>query len=129
MQLQHLRLHGHVQGGGGLVGDEQPRLVHERHRDQHALAHPTGELVRVLVEPPSGITDAHSAQHVRGQLAGLSARHLAVDPYRFDDLVADGEDRVQAREGILEHHRRDSPPDATQRGLVEWDEIGSLEHD
>ncbi len=48
-QLKNLRLNGHVERGRRLVGDEQPRVARERHRDHHALPHPARELVRVVV--------------------------------------------------------------------------------
>ena len=54
-QVHDLRLGGHVQRGGRLVGDQQLRVRGERDRDHHPLAHATGELVRVLVEPPSRV--------------------------------------------------------------------------
>ena len=44
-QLHDLSLHRHVQGGRGLVGDQDPWLVRDRHGDQHALRHAAGELV------------------------------------------------------------------------------------
>ncbi len=37
-ELEYLGLDGHVEGGGGLVGDEEARLVGEGHRYHHALA-------------------------------------------------------------------------------------------
>ncbi len=37
-QLQHLGLDGDVERGGGLVRDEQLRLIGERHGDHHPLA-------------------------------------------------------------------------------------------
>jgi hypothetical protein len=38
-QVEDLRLHGDVEGRGGLVGDEQRGVVGERDRDDHPLAH------------------------------------------------------------------------------------------
>ena len=49
--LQHLGLHGDVQSGGRLVGDDQVRVVGDRHRDHGPLAHPAGELVRERLQP------------------------------------------------------------------------------
>jgi hypothetical protein len=46
-ELQDLRLHRHVEGGGGLVGDEEIGLVGKRHGDHHALALAAGELMRI----------------------------------------------------------------------------------
>ena len=36
-QDQHLLLDGHIQGGGGLVGDEQTGLGSHHHGDHHPL--------------------------------------------------------------------------------------------
>jgi hypothetical protein len=56
-QLQHLTLHGDIQRGGRLVRDHQARIAGERHRDQHALPHPAGNLMRVQVEHPPRVAD------------------------------------------------------------------------
>ncbi len=37
-QRQNLRLHGDIERGGRLVGNQQVGLVGKRHRDHHALA-------------------------------------------------------------------------------------------
>ena len=39
-QLQHLALHGDIERRGRLVGDQQLRLVRDRHGDHHALLLP-----------------------------------------------------------------------------------------
>ena len=39
-QAEDLRLNGHVERGGRLVGDQQRRLRHQRHRDHHPLSQP-----------------------------------------------------------------------------------------
>jgi hypothetical protein len=57
-QVEDLRLDGHVECRGRLVGDEQVRLVGERHGDHDALALPAGELVRECFQPFLGIADA-----------------------------------------------------------------------
>ena len=44
--VEELRLDGDVEAAGRLVGDQQLRHRGERHRDQHALGHAAGELVR-----------------------------------------------------------------------------------
>ena len=46
-QHQDLRLHRHVERGGRLVGDQEPRAAGERHRDHDALAHAARQLVRI----------------------------------------------------------------------------------
>ena len=51
-QFQDLRLSGDIERRGRLVGDQQRRVVDQRHRDHHALAHTAGKLVRVGLHPP-----------------------------------------------------------------------------
>ena len=41
--VQHLGLDGHIQGGGGLVGNEQLRVADEGHGDNHPLLHTAGK--------------------------------------------------------------------------------------
>ena len=48
-QLQDLGLHGDVEGGRRLVGDEELRVARDRLGDHRALALAAGELVRVRV--------------------------------------------------------------------------------
>ena len=50
-QLHDLGLHGDVERGRRLVGDEHLRVVGQGHRDHRALPHAAGELVRVLPRP------------------------------------------------------------------------------
>ncbi len=49
-QIEHLRLHGHVERGGRFVRDQQVRFVGERHGDHDALALAARELVRMGFE-------------------------------------------------------------------------------
>ena len=56
-QLEDLRLRGHVERGGGLVGDEHARTVGQRHREQHPLPHAARELMRVVAGAPVGAGD------------------------------------------------------------------------
>ena len=52
--LEDLPLDDDVEGRRRLVHDDQLRLQRERHGDDHALAHPAGELVRVRAEALRG---------------------------------------------------------------------------
>ena len=72
-QLEDLRLDGDVERRGRLVGDQQVRLVGERHGDHDALALPAGELMRVGVEPPLRVVEADLAQQL--QHARAHGRH------------------------------------------------------
>ena len=61
-QVEDLRLHGDVEGGGGLVGEEQLGTARQRDGDADPLAHAAGELVGVLVEAALGRGDADGAE-------------------------------------------------------------------
>ena len=77
-QFHDLRLGGHVQRGGRLVGDEQLRAAGQRDGDHDALPHAAGELVRVLVKAPAGHRNVHQAQQFDGLLAGFGLGDLPV---------------------------------------------------
>ena len=49
-ELEDLRLHRDVEGGGRLVGDEQLRIAGQSHGDHDALAHAARHLVGIVVE-------------------------------------------------------------------------------
>ena len=103
-QVEELGLHGDVERGRRLVGDEQLGAQGQRHRQHDPLTHPAGELVRVVVDPASRIRDADLLEQVDSPTPdGLSAGRL-VGADGLTDLPADGVLRVQARERILEHH-------------------------
>ena len=46
-----------------LVGDHQRRSHQEGHRDQDALAHPAGELVRIRIRAFACAVDASAVEH------------------------------------------------------------------
>jgi hypothetical protein len=46
-EVEHLGLDRRVEPGRGLVEDEQRRVLGEGHRDDDALLHAAGELVRI----------------------------------------------------------------------------------
>ena len=126
--LQHLRLDRHVQRGRGLVSDEQRRAQGHRHGDHGPLAHAAGELVRVVIDPPVGLRDAHQSQQLdRPLLRGLLRDLLVVQPDHLDDLPADLVERVQARQRILEDHADLGAPDAGHLGLTHREQVTALE--
>ena len=103
--LEHLGLHGDVERGGRLVGDEQRRVQRHRHRDHRALAHAAGELVRVVVDPPVRLRDADQARAVRRPASGPASLDMSVvRADHLDDLPADLVVGVQAGQRVLEDH-------------------------
>ena len=102
-QLQHLGLHGDVERGGRLVGDDDVGLHRQRHGDHHPLALAAGELVRILGARALGLGDADAAHQLERALLGL-APGQAVHAHHLLELPADAIDRVQVAERVLEDH-------------------------
>ena len=73
-QVQQLRLYGHVQRGGGFVGQDDLRIAGQGHRDHHPLAHAAGHVVRIIVHAPLGLGHADQLEHLDGLVRGIPAR-------------------------------------------------------
>ena len=76
----------------------------QRQRQHHALAHAARELVRVAVDARPRALDAGLLQQRDRPLPRRALRNVGVRADRFDDLVADAIERVEAGERVLEHH-------------------------
>ena len=101
--FQHLSLNGHVQSGGGLIGDEQFGAAGDGDGDHHALLHAAGELMGIIVLTES--RDTHQLQDLAHALTQFSLGQLLfVELDDLGDLVAHAVDGVQTGHGILEHH-------------------------
>ena len=72
-----------VERAGRLVGQDDPRVVHQRPRDRHALLLPAGELARLVVLA-SGQADR--AQRLQRPLAALAAGVVGVQQRQLDVL-------------------------------------------
>ena len=104
-QLDDLRLDGHIQRRRRFIGNQQLRSTGNRHRDHHALAHPTGKLMRIHVQTRGRIGDPHLVQQVNRPLTtGLLVTTL-MHLDRFHNLETDGVARIQAGHRVLENHR------------------------
>ena len=113
-QPQDLRLRGDVERGGRLVGDEQRRLEHQRHRDHDALPLAAGELVRVRGEHALGVGQAHLAEDLEDPAAARGGREARVLAYDLVELVAAAHDGVERGHRLLEHHRHAGGPQLAQ---------------
>ena len=128
-EVEDLRLQRHVERGGRLVGDQQPRIAGQRHRDHHALAHAAGKLVRIFVDALFRRGDVDAAQQLDGALARLPVRAAAVAQEGFDDLVADGEARIERGHRLLEDHGEPVAPEVAQRLVGHVEQIEAVEAD
>ena len=101
-QVEHLRLHRHVERADRLVGDDELRPRDQRARDRDALALAAGELVRVLVHV--GRAQADRLERLRDTLALRLAVGTADRGQRLGDDAPDALARIERAERILEHH-------------------------
>ena len=101
-QFQNLRLNGHVQSRGGLVGNQDIRLARQSHGDHHALAHASGQLVRILLEALLRLVHAHELEHLHGAGVGLLMVAVGVQQNGLAQLVADGVGGVEGGHRVLE---------------------------
>src|ERR1700674_87839 len=124
---QHLHLHGDVERRGRLVGDQQIGFGNQHHRDHDALAHASGELVRIGVVDPLRVADVHRAQHRERLPASLGARDAAMDAVSLGDLIADAHDRVEGKSSILQDQRDPPAAQLADRAVVGRQQIGALE--
>ena len=113
-QLQDLRLDRHVEGGGGLVGDQQIWLAGERHGDHHPLALATRELVGERLEAPRGLAERHQLQQLLRADERLPLGQAPVQRQHLGDLAADGVERIEGGHRLLEDHRDPVAADLAQ---------------
>ena len=126
---QNLGLHGDIERGGRLVADDQFRPVQQGDRDGDALAHATGELVRIEIDLGFGIGDADLRQGGDGAAARLGTGDRLMRFQGEPDLRADGQHRVQRHHRVLEDHRDLLAADFSQFGGGETDEFAPFQLD
>ena len=126
-QLEDLRLDGHVERGRRLVGDQQLRVVGQRHRDHRALAHAARELVRVGVGALARLGDADQREHLDRPVPRLRLRDVAVRAHALGDLRADLVEGVQRGQRVLEDHRDLVAADRAQVVLGRAEQVLAVE--
>ena len=115
-QLEHLGLHGDVEGGGGLVGDEHRGVQGEGRSDQGPLPQTAGELAGQLPCTQLRLGHARRGEEVVHPSGPVAARH-AVGPERLGDLGADPPQRVQGHQRVLEDVADPAPAQGAQLRL------------
>ena len=126
-QVEDLRLDGHVQRGGRLVGEQHSGLAGQRHRDHDPLAHPAREMVGVFVHAPLGGGNVHHVQEIDRLLPRGGPPDLLVAANRLRDLVADGVDGIERGHRLLKDHRDLAAPDAANPLLRDLHQILALQ--
>ena len=103
-QFQNLRLGGHVEGRGRLVGDQQAGVAAQGNGDHDPLSHAAAELVGIAVKDASGFRQLHLGQGIDAALTCLLAVDILVQVDGFQQLVADGIERIERGHGFLKDH-------------------------
>ena len=103
-QPQNLRLHCPVQGGGGLVCNNQPGITGKGNGDYHSLLHAAGQLKRILLHPKRRITDSHQIQKFQSPFDRLFPGAFSPVSHCLGDLFSDFHRRIEAVLGILKNH-------------------------
>ena len=89
------RVHGDVERGGRLIGNDQARIAGERHRDEHALAHAAGQLMRISPKQFARLRQPRGVQHGERALAAIAAASTAEARKVFVELRADRQHRIE----------------------------------
>ena len=74
------------------------------HGDHYPLPHPAGELMGIFPHPLSWFGDAYETKHFSGFCPGGLAFDILMQLDGFDNLFANGINRVEAGHGLLENH-------------------------
>ena len=128
-QVEDLGLDGHVEGGGGLVGEQELGPAGQRHGDHDPLAHAARQLVGVLVQAPGRLGDADRGEQGDRVPPGGPAVEVEVVAEALGDLGADPLDRVEGGHGVLEHHGHLGAPQVAPAGAVEGRDVAAAEAD
>ena len=126
-QVEDLGLHGHVERGRGLVGDQELGAARQRDGDDHALPHAAGQLVRVLLQPAGGLGHADRSQQLDGRAIRFLLADVEVVAQRLGDLATDLDHRVQRGHRVLKHHSDLGSPVRAHVAVVEADEVDAVE--
>ena len=118
-QLKNLGLHGDIDRRRRLVTEQHGRLGGERHGDQHALAHPARQLVRIGLRPALGLGQADEGHQFDGTLATCPAGLTKDTARHLGDLRTDGVHRVEGAERVLEDHRNPTASGAVDVAAAE----------
>jgi hypothetical protein len=124
-QVEDLLLNGDVQRRRRLVRDDQLRSRGQCDRDHHALAQPTGKLVRILLQPRLGLRHPHACQqlHAPREVVLVPPSPGVVVADRLRELEADAQQGVQRRHRLLEHHPRALPAQVPQLFAVQLEHV------
>ncbi len=128
-QGQDLGLDGDVERRGRLVGDQQIRLIGERHRDHHALSLAAGQLMGVGAQALLRLAQAHQVQQLQRSRARLRLAHSAVQHQGLADLAVDRVQRVERGHRLLKYDADAIAAHLAEGRLVGADQLAAIQAD
>ena len=128
-QVEDLGLDGDVEGGGRFIGDQQGRPAGQGHGDHHPLPLAAGELMGIDPQAGLGIVDAGALQQPHRLLFRLFSVHPPVQQQWFEELAADGVDRVERGHRFLEDHRDAIAAHGPDLVAVKGQQVATFEQD
>ena len=112
-QVEDLRLHGDVERGGRLVGEQQRRAAGQGDGDHHPLAHAARQLVRVLAAAGGAASGMRTSCSSRSAVAARVARRSCRGGSRSGSAICSPIfiSGLSERHRVLEDHRHLPAPD------------------
>ena len=126
--VEDLRLHRYVQGGGRFIRDQELGMARQHHGDHHPLAHAAGQLVGEGFDAFLRIGDLHVPVELDDPFTGLLPGH-AVQPEGFRHLRSGAVYGIEGIQGVLEDHADVLAPDPFHFALREPGEVLIFEED
>ena len=129
-EVENLCLDGDVEGGGGLVGDDESGVEDEGLGDHDALSHAAGELEGEGVEAGFGGGDADVAEPLEGALACVCAGGVwLMESDGLGELVSDAVEGGERGHGLLEDDADVASASLSELAVRELEEVGAVEED
>ena len=125
--IQNLRLNGHIQGRGRLIGQQKLRLAGQGHCYDHTLLHTPGKLMGVILF--TALRNPHQLKHFLNPLLLFLRRQIHVKLQGLTNLVPHCKDRIQAGHGVLKNHGYLFSPDLPHVLLGCFYQILPVKHD
>ncbi len=125
-QVEDLALDRDIEGGHGLVADDELGVQGERPGDADALALAAGELVRVAMDV--ALVEPDPAEQLADDVFARSLVLEAVHERALADDLADRHPRVQAGIRVLEHDLHVAP-DRDHLAIVELEDRAPVDGD
>ena len=104
-QVEDLGLHGDIEGGRRLIGDDEAGPQREGHGDHDPLALAARQLMLVAAQTVLRIGHPDHAEELQSGLPGLRLGLFGVDVEHLAELILHREHGIEAGGGILEDHR------------------------